>query len=380
MSGLYLHVPFCKQACNYCNFHFSTSLKYKGEMTEAIVQELLLRKDYLEDKHLSSVYFGGGTPSLLAEEELRSLFAMIDKCFTLAADAEITLEANPDDITAENLARWQSSPINRLSIGIQSFADADLVYMNRAHNAEEARRCIALAQSFGFNNLTVDLIYGTPTMSDFVWEKNVRTLIEAQVPHLSCYALTVEPKTALAHQIKTGKSPEVEEEKAARQFELLMRWLEDAGYEHYEISNFALPGHRAMHNSNYWRAHHYLGVGPSAHSFNGHSRQWNVANNAKYLQAIVALKDGGVESAIDLFEKEALSPADQYNEYILTGLRTSWGVSTTKMEAPFKAFFEKNIQQYVDTKLVFEEDGVFVLTKEGRLLADRISSDLFFDV
>ena len=379
MSGLYLHIPFCKQACHYCNFHFSTSLKYKGEMTQAIVQELLLRKDYLADKHLSSVYFGGGTPSLLDGEELSALFAMINECFVVAANAEITLEANPDDITEENLALWQSSPINRLSIGIQSFADADLAYMNRAHNAEEARRCIALAQSFGFSNLTVDLIYGTPTMSDLTWEKNVRTLIEAKVPHLSCYALTVEPKTALAHQIKTGKSPEVEEEKAARQFENLMSWLEEAGYEHYEISNFALPGHRAVHNSNYWLARHYLGVGPSAHSFNGHSRQWNVANNAKYLQAIVALQEGGEISTTDLFEKEDLSPADQYNEYILTGLRTSWGVSLTKMAEPFKTFFMENIHQYVDSKLVFVEEDVFALTKEGRLLADRISSDLFFN-
>lgn len=379
MSGLYLHVPFCKQACHYCNFHFSTSLKYKGEMTQAIVQELLLRKDYLEDKHLSSVYFGGGTPSLLNEEELSALFAMINQCFVVDANAEVTLEANPDDITEENLAWWQSSPINRLSIGIQSFADADLAYMNRAHNAEEARRCIALAQSFGFNNLTVDLIYGTPTMSDLTWEKNVRTLIEAKVPHLSCYALTVEPKTALAHQIKTGKSPEVEEEKAARQFEMLMGWLEEAGYEHYEISNFALRGHRAVHNSNYWRAHHYLGVGPSAHSFNGHSRQWNVANNAKYLQAIAAWREGVEISTADLFEKEILSPADQYNEYILTGLRTSWGVSTAKMEEPFKTFFTTNIHQYVDSKLISVEKDVFILTKEGRLLADRISSDLFFN-
>ncbi len=377
MSGLYLHIPFCKQACHYCNFHFSTSLKYKGEMTQAIVQELLLRKDYLEDKHLSSVYFGGGTPSLLDEEELSALFTMINECFVLDANAEITLEANPDDITEENLALWQSSPINRLSIGIQSFADADLVYMNRAHNAEEARRCVALAQSFGFSNLTADLIYGTPTMSDLIWEKNVRTLIEAKVSHLSCYALTVEPKTALAHQIKTGKSPEVEEEKAARQYENLMSWLEDAGYEHYEISNFALPGHRAVHNSNYWLARHYLGVGPSAHSFNGHSRQWNIPNNAKYLQAIAGFKEKEA-SATDLFGKEDLSPADQYNEYILTGLRTSWGVSTAKMAEPFKAFFIENIHQYVDSNMVFEENGVFCLTKEGRLLADRISLDLFF--
>lgn len=378
MSGLYLHIPFCKQACHYCNFHFSTSLKYKGEMTEAIVQELLLRKDYLEDKHLSSVYFGGGTPSLLNAEELATLFAMIKECFVLEDNAEVTLEANPDDITEENLARWQSSPINRLSIGIQSFADADLAYMNRAHSAEEARRCVALAQNFGFTNLTVDLIYGTPTMSDLTWEKNVQTLIEAKVPHLSCYALTVEPKTALDHQIKTGKSPEVEEEKAARQFELLMGWVEDAGYEHYEISNFALPGHRAVHNSNYWLARPYLGVGPSAHSFNEHSRQWNVANNARYLQAIAALLKDEARTK-DLFEKENLSPADQYNEYILTGLRTSWGVSTAKMKEPFRTFFTENIHQYVDSGLVFGADDVFFLTKTGRLLADKISSDLFFN-
>ena len=334
MAGLYLHIPFCKQACNYCNFHFSTSLKYKQEMVQAIGQEILLRQDYLADKTLDSIYLGGGTPSLLDAGELDYLFGCIRSAFTLKEGIEITLEANPDDFSEAKLRIWQASPINRLSIGIQSFSDDDLRFMNRAHNASEATQCLTLARAYGFDNLTVDLIYGAPTTSDAVWQTNVQTLLDYQVPHISCYALTVEPQTALDHQIRKGLVPPVVEEQAARQFEQLMGWLTAAGYLHYEISNFARPGRLAQHNSSYWQSRHYLGVGPSAHSFNGHSRQWNVANNAFYLQALrtqalrVRTAPDHDPSAADraLFEIETLSPADQYNEAALPPPRTTrWG-------------------------------------------------------
>lgn len=383
MAGLYLHIPFCKQACNYCNFHFSTSLKYKQEMVQAIGQEILLRQDYLADKTLDSIYFGGGTPSLLDAEELDYLFGCIRSAFTLKEGIEITLEANPDDFSEAKLRVWQASPINRLSIGIQSFSDDDLRFMNRAHNASEATQCLTLARAYGFDNLTVDLIYGAPTTSDAVWQTNVQTLLDHQVPHISCYALTVEPRTALDHQIRKGLVPPVVEEQAARQFEQLMGWLTAAGYLHYEISNFARPGHLAQHNSSYWQSRHYLGVGPSAHSFNGHSRQWNVANNAFYLQALRARTAPDHDPAAAnqaLFEMEILSPADQYNEAVMTGLRTMWGVDPTRFPAPFQQHFLAHIPPLVADGLVELRHENYVLTPAGRLLADGIASDLFYGV
>ena len=380
MSGLYLHIPFCRQACHYCNFHFSTSLRYKEEMVRAIATEIRLRKDYLPKRPLSSVYFGGGTPSLLDKDDLALLFNAINEHFELAENAEITLEANPDDITPLRLLHWHESPVNRLSIGVQSFAEADLRYMNRAHSAQEAEQCIEMAQLAGFSNLTVDLIYGTPGLTDEVWKANVDKLIAAGVPHISCYALTVEPKTALAYQVEKGTSPPVEEDQAARQYELLMEWLNAAGYVHYEISNFALPGKEAVHNGNYWRAEPYLGVGPSAHSFNGVARQWNRANNAAYMKAVSALENNGFteEWASALYEEELLSEVDQYNEYILTGLRTSWGVDADRLKEPYRQYFLDKIYNYIGDFIEEKEKAVYSLTPKGRLLADRISSDLFY--
>ncbi len=377
MSGLYLHIPFCRQACHYCNFHFSTSLKYKEEMVAAIAKEIRLRKDYLSDEPLQSIYFGGGTPSLLTATDIEALFAAITDTFQVREDAEITLEANPDDISPLRLREWHYSPINRLSIGIQSFVEADLRYMNRAHSAEEAEQCIQMAQLAGFSNLTEDLIYGTPGLSDKNWEANVYKLIKAGVPHISCYALTVEPKTALAHQVKVGTSPPVDEEQAARQFELLMQWLAGAGYLHYEISNFALPSKMAVHNSNYWRSEPYLGVGPSAHSFNGSSRQWNHANNARYMKTLqTAEHTADLEE--QLYEEEQLSAADRYNEYIMTGLRTSWGVELNRIIEPFRSHFLSKTHHYIDDKLLTKNNEKYFLTPQGRLLADKISSELFY--
>lgn len=380
MSGLYIHIPFCRQACHYCNFHFSTSLKYKDEMVAAIAAEIKLRKDYLPKRPLRSIYFGGGTPSLLGEDDLKLLFATIEECFVIAKDVEVTLEANPDDISPLRLLQWRNTPINRLSIGVQSFAEADLRYMNRAHTAGEAEQCIQMAQIAGFSNLTVDLIYGTPGLSDATWYDNVHKLIKANIPHISCYALTVEPQTALAYQVDKGISLPVNDEQAARQYELLMQWLESAGYLHYEISNFAKPGKLAVHNGNYWQAEPYLGVGPSAHSFNGDSRQWNKANNATYMKIIQAVENGSPSNELSgsLYEEEILSPADRYNEYIMTGLRTNWGVDADRLEETFKEHFLERIYKYIDDEKVFVNKTIFTLSKEGRLLADRIASDLFY--
>ena len=349
-------------------------------MVAAIAAEIRMRRGYLPDRPLRSIYFGGGTPSLLDKEDLDLLFSTIEDCFQIEPNAEITLEANPDDISPLRLRDWHNSPINRLSIGVQSFAEADLRYMNRAHSAAEAEQCIEMAQLAGFSNLTVDLIYGTPGMTDVTWQRNVEKLLRAGVPHISCYALTVEPKTALDYQVKKGISPAVDEEQAARQFELLMQWLEAAGYLHYEISNFALPDKLAVHNGNYWRGEPYLGVGPSAHSFNGSSRQWNKANNAGYMKAMANLQkpDAIPDFKEELYEEELLSETDQYNEYVMTGLRTVWGVDVNKLKGRYKEHFLENIDNYIDDSLVFEKEGVYVLSKKGRLLADRIASELFY--
>ena len=372
MSVLYIHIPFCKQACHYCNFHFSTSLKYRKEMLDAIILEMELRKDYLPEDSLQTIYFGGGTPSLLNLSELELIFEHIQKHFTIAPDAEITLEANPDDLHLQKLKELWQSPINRLSIGIQSFIAKDLQFMNRAHSAKESITCLEHAKNVGFDNLSIDLIYGTPTLSDADWQKNITTIFDFQIPHISCYCLTVEPGTALDHFVKKGKAAAVNEEQAARQFEQLISAMKANGYLHYEISNFAKPGHFAQHNSNYWLGTSYLGLGPSAHSFNINSRQWNVANNAKYLKAIA-------ENQVP-FEKEILTPAQQYNEYVMTSLRTIWGCDLQKIGSFGTKVYEhflKQIQIFVKEKKVVEKEGKYVLSTSGKLLADRIAMELF---
>jgi oxygen-independent coproporphyrinogen-3 oxidase len=374
MAGIYFHIPFCRQACHYCNFHFSTSMKLKTPVLDAMLKELELRHHYLEDKTLSSVYLGGGTPSLLNKEELHQLFVKIEQYFTLAGDAEITLEANPDDLNEEQLNMLADSPVNRLSIGIQSFFEQDLQFMNRAHNAVEARQCIENALDKGFNDLTIDLIYGAPTTSDENWAKNLAIAFEYDVPHLSCYALTVEENTALHHFVQAGKAPPVEEEKAARQFEYLMKVAKQEGYLHYEISNFARPGRLAVHNSNYWKGAHYLGIGPSAHSFNGSSRSWNIANNALYVKAL------STDPPASFYEREILSPADQYNEYIMTGLRTIWGVmlpQIANIHTAYKGHFLQNCRPFLEDGSMIQQGEKFYLSEQGRLLADGIAASLF---
>lgn len=372
MAGLYLHIPFCKQACHYCNFHFSTSLKQKDAMVEAILKELELQKDYLQGQTLSSIYFGGGTPSLLSKIDLNRIFNKINAIHQISPEAEITLEANPDDLTIEKLTELKTTPINRLSIGIQSFFEKDLQFMNRAHNADEAKKCIENAKNIGFNNLTIDLIYGSPTTSNEEWKQNIAAALSFDIPHISCYCLTVEPNTALDHFVKKGKAKPVDEEQAAQQFEILMTTLKSAGYEHYEISNFAKPNWHARHNSNYWLGAHYLGIGPSAHSFNGVSRQWSVANNAKYIKHLA--------NGQTAFEVELLTKEQQYNEYILTALRTKWGCDFAKIEswgADLVQHFQKTSAPYLAKHLIQQKNNIFTLTDQGKLLADRIAMDLF---
>lgn len=338
-------------------------------MIAAMLRELELQKGYLGGEPVETIYFGGGTPSLLDRSELDAFFEVIFKNYPVAPAPEITLEANPDDLNLQKIKDLRQTPVNRLSIGIQSFSDADLQFMNRAHSATEAAACLQNAQSEGFENLTVDLIYGSPTTSDEQWARNLETVFQFKIPHLSCYCLTVEDKTALSHFVKTGKARPVDEEQAARQFEFLISQTASAGYEHYEISNFARAGWHSRHNSSYWQGKKYLGIGASAHSFDGESRQWNVANNAKYVQAILT---GNLT-----FEREILTPEQRYNEYVMTSLRTGWGCDLGKVSERFQPYFLKNIAPYLAQKAVERTGDIFRLTLKGKLLADRIAMELF---
>jgi oxygen-independent coproporphyrinogen-3 oxidase len=342
-------------------------------MVTAILKELELQKDFLKGQTVETIYFGGGTPSLLNTSELNTILEKINALHQVSKDAEITLEANPDDLTKEKLKALKDTPINRLSIGIQSFFEDDLKFMNRAHNAAEAQSCIENAQLIGFKNLTIDLIYGTPTMSDEQWNLNIQRALDFQIPHLSCYCLTVEPKTALDYFVKTKKVPPVNDEQAARQFEMLIDTATANNYIHYEISNFAQDGWYSKHNSSYWKGKTYLGIGPSAHSFDGKNRQWNIANNQKYLRAI--------EKEEVPFEKEKLTTGQRYNEYIMTGLRTIWGCELQNINEfgeKYKHHFLKTVQKFLQNETVFEKDKTYALTSKGKLLADRIAMELFF--
>ena len=340
-------------------------------MVDAIIAELRLRDTEVPAGAWSSIYFGGGTPSLLSPAQITALLDAATALRPLGPGAEITLEANPDDLSEEVLTAFAKTRLTRLSIGVQSFRESDLRYMNRAHDAQQALASIVRAQALGFRQLTIDLIYGTPGLDDEAWLANLRRAIDLGVPHISAYALTVEPKTALAHDIKLGRSLPVDEEQSARQMELLVATLAAAGYEHYEVSNFALPGQRARHNSNYWLGRAYLGVGPSAHSFDGsRTRSWNVANNALYVKAI--------ERGELPIERETLSDVDCYNELMLTRLRTAWGVTLAEVEAlGFRQNFERSVGPLVRRGLVVRQGECFTLTPEGRMLADGVSEALF---
>lgn len=375
MAGIYLHIPFCKQACNYCNFHFSTSLQYKNEMIAAMVKEIFIAPVAASgNENIDTVYFGGGTPSLLTVDDLLLIFDALKNKFLISGTAEITLEANPDDITAEKLLQWKHAGINRLSVGVQSFAEEELLWMNRAHTATQSLQCIDAIIEAGFTNFSIDLIYGSPLLGDEGWKKNVSIVIEKNIPHVSCYALTVEPNTALQKQITQHKKQPVDPEKQAAQFLLLMDWMQHAGYNHYEISNFAKPTMQSKHNSSYWQRKNYFGFGPSAHSFTGKSRRWNVANNALYIQSL--------KNNIIPFEEEILTPTQQLNEYIMTSLRTMEGLDFAIVTQNFgKEFTDKLLaasSKYTKTGKIKIEQNKIILTKEGKLFADGIAADLFF--
>ncbi len=370
LSGIYLHIPFCKQACNYCNFHFVTSLQRKNELLEALLKETEMQSNYLANEVVDTIYFGGGTPSLLQISDIRLQIEKIAAFFKIDPGAEITIEANPDDITEQKLVEWKEIGINRLSIGIQSFFEEDLKWMNRAHNAEEAVSSLDSAVKY-FQNITIDLIYGTPFLTDEKWQHNVEKALTFGIPHLSCYALTVEPKTPLQKLIAQKKSSDVDPDRQSQQFLLLMEWLEKAGYEHYEISNFAKPGFRSRHNSSYWQGKKYLGLGPSAHSFDGNTRQWNISNNTIYIENI---NNGNVP-----FEKEILTDLQKMNEYIMTALRTSEGIDLKKVDEVTSGKLQTASRKYIDNNLIKKENEALILTKEGRLLADWIAADLFFN-
>ncbi|MGB3775871.1 MAG: radical SAM family heme chaperone HemW [Leeuwenhoekiella sp.] len=371
MSSLYIHIPFCKQACHYCDFHFSTSLKRKSELVDALCSEMMLRKDEINGP-LETIYFGGGTPSLLEERDLEKIFKAIYSTFRVSENPEITLEANPDDLTEEKLKLLSRSEINRLSIGVQSFYDEDLKLMNRAHNASEASGCLELAKQY-FENISIDLIYGIPEMSNARWEENLDKALALNIPHISSYALTVEPNTALKKFIDKGLIKPVDDAVAQSHFEILQDKMSAAGFENYEFSNFGKPGYFSRNNTAYWTQKSYLGIGPSAHSYDGDRRSWNINNNTLYIKSIAT---GDLP-----IEREILSKTDKYNEYVMTGLRTVWGVSLKKIETEFGPKFRKYLldqaEKHLLEHLLFQDGDKLTVTHKGKFLSDGIASDLF---
>ncbi|WET48738.1 radical SAM family heme chaperone HemW [Chryseobacterium indologenes] len=371
---IYIHIPFCKQKCSYCNFHFSTSLNFKDEMLRAMKTEIQLRKGELENRSLKSLYFGGGTPSILSVDEINSLIDEVLHSFSFEKDIEITLEANPDDLDKNFLKQLAGTPVNRLSIGTQSFFEEDLKLMNRAHTASEAEGSIKRAQDFGFENLSIDLIYGSPTSNLEIWKENLHKTIALEVPHISSYALTVEPKTALDNWISKGKVKSPKEEEQNREFYYLSDFLKDHGFEHYEVSNFAKPGFYSRHNSSYWKYQEYLGIGPSAHSYNGADiRSWNIANNQQYIKKL--------STKLLAKEEEILSKEDQFNEMIMIGLRTIWGVDLKRLKEKFDdrfmEYFQNEIRHKINEGILIIDNDHLKIPEKHWFMADGIASDLF---
>ncbi|MGO4918473.1 radical SAM family heme chaperone HemW [Maribacter spongiicola] len=373
MSGIYIHIPFCKQACHYCDFHFSTTMGKKEAMVNALCRELELRKDEFSNIVVETIYFGGGTPSVLQTSEIEQLIAAVREHYDVMANPEITLEANPDDLSEEKIIQLAASPINRLSIGIQSFFEEDLKLMNRAHNALEAEKSLQLASEY-FDNISIDLIYGMPNMTLERWKRNIDKALGFGIPHISSYALTVEPKTALAKFVEDGLIIPATDEETQEHFNLLNEILISAGFDCYEISNFGKPGYYSKNNSAYWQQKKYIGIGPSAHSFDGVRRGWNINNNPKYIKSI--------EQGLVPMEVEVLSKTDNYNEYIMTGLRTIWGVSLTRIATEFGPKYQEyallQADKYIEEHLLFVDgDDILKTTKKGMFLADGIAADLF---
>ena len=372
MAGIYIHIPFCKQACFYCDFHFSTSLKKKDALISCLVKEIELRKEELNNEIVETIYFGGGTPSMLSSEEISLLIAAVYEHHTVVALPEITLEANPDDLSEEKIIELSKTPINRLSIGVQSFFEKDLKLMNRAHSSSEAHASLKIATRY-FENISVDLIYGIPGLTNEEWQQNIQTALRFNIPHISSYALTVEPKTALEALIKKGEIEKVDDDLAQRQFFILRDVLEQEKFVHYELSNFGKQNYFSKNNTAYWLGKPYTGIGPSAHSFDGKQRSWNVRNNTKYIKEI--------EQDRLPIEREVLSITDRYNEYVMTGLRTIWGVSLEKIKTDFGSKYVTYIQteseKYIQQKLLCIEDDTLKTTKEGAFLVDGIAAHLF---
>ncbi len=374
MAGLYVHIPFCRQQCNYCDFHFTVSFKQKERILAALKQEIKQREEEAENIIYQSVYIGGGTPSVLSADELEDLFSLLHKHYKIESRAEITIETNPDDLKKDFLKSLKNStPVNRLSIGIQSFHDKDLHLMNRLHTSAGALKSIEDSKAAGFNNISLDLIYGFPSTSDTDWRNNLRILEKLKIPHFSAYHLTIEPKTVFAYYRKKGMIKEISEEESLSQFETLMEFASQAGYEHYEISNFAKPGFYSKHNLGYWTQKPYLGFGPSAHSFNGIKRRWNVANNTLYIQAI----EKGMP---DYYSWEEIDTSKAYNEYVLTSLRTIWGIDLDYLEKWFGEDFLKlcllEAEKFLKSGELILEDRKLCLSNEGKLIADYVISEL----
>ena len=375
MAGIYIHIPFCKQACTYCDFHFSTSLKKKADLVSAIIQESDLRKEYLQSEMVHSIYFGGGTPSLLEEAELLQIMENLYQNLCISEEAEITFEVNPDDLSMKKLLELKRAGVNRLSIGIQSFFDKDLAWMNRAHNSETAHAAIKNSKNAGFDNISIDLIYGSPTTTDEMWEENLSSFFSYDLPHLSSYCLTVESRTKLAHDIAKGKSAAPDDEAAVRQYNMLQKKISENGYEQYEVSNFCKEQYYSKHNTSYWQNIKYLGLGPSAHSFNGNSRQWNVSNNSLYIHSI---GKGTVPMEIEI-----LSEKEKFNEYLMTMMRTKWGADLAYLKATFdrdlcNRFFDSVSKRIIADNCVLEE-GILRIPDKNLMLSDLIVRELFLD-
>ena len=371
MAGIYIHIPFCKQSCHYCNFHFSTSTKNKDEVLDAIENEIK-QKGQATNEAISTIYFGGGTPSILDVNEINSIINRIHKEFNVESEAEITIEANPDDLNKEKIINLSLTEINRLSIGVQSFIDKELKIMNRAHDSKKALNSIEISKKY-FNNISIDLMYGVPDSTIESWAYNLDTVSQFDINHISSYALTLEPKTALESFVRKLVVEMPEEDLVYDQYNLINKKLEPLGFINYEVCSFAKENFFSKNNSAYWLRKKYIGIGPSAHSFDGKSRSWNISNNKKYIDQIKKGKS--------FYKKEKLSKVDQYNEYVMTGFRTIWGVSANFIEnnfnSKFKNYFTDRIQKHIDQKNIIVKDDIYTTTNEGRFLADGISSDLF---
>ena len=374
MAGIYIHIPFCKKKCNYCNFFSVASLKNKDAFIKSLKKEIEIQKDYLQNDKIDTIYFGGGTPSLLSVSEISEILEQINRFHKINYKPEITLESNPDDLSKQKIKELRQTPINRLSIGIQSFFEEDLKYLDRTHDSVQAESAIKNLQDTGFDNLTIDLIYGIPTSTKMMWEQNLEKFFSFRIPHLSAYSLTVEQKTILYHQIKKQKLNPPEENKSIEQFKILLEKSRENNFIHYEISNFAKEGYFSKHNSSYWLGKNYLGLGPSAHSFNGISRQWNISNITKYIE----MKN----NKNIIVEKEILTKDQQYNEYILISLRTIWGCDTGHIKKAFGEkyydFFIKSSKKFITKNKIIKRENKFILSEEGKLFADGIAAEMFF--